>query len=146
MGLSPNIWGKEGWHFIHFIALAYPTNPTNEDKENYLKFINSLSDVLPCPFCSKHFKENIEQMPPKLENKESFFNWTVDMHNLVNRDNGKREFSYEEAKKELQKKANSTIKNIINTEFNANDIAKGVSLSISLITIIIMFSYSVSRK
>jgi hypothetical protein len=146
MGLSPIIWGKEGWHFIHFIALAYPTNPTNEDKENYLKFINSLSDVLPCPFCGKHFKENMEQMPPKLENKESFFNWTVDMHNLVNRDNGKREFSYEEAKEELQKKANSTIKSIINTEFNANDIAKGVSLSISLITIIIMFSYSVSRK
>ena len=93
---------------------------------------------------SMGLKENMEQMPPKLENRESLFNWTVDMHNLVNRDNGKREFSYEEAKEELQKKANSTIKTI--SQFNAADIAKGVSLSVSLITIIIMFSYSVSRK
>jgi hypothetical protein len=28
MGISPKVWGKEGWHFIHYVALNYPDKPT----------------------------------------------------------------------------------------------------------------------
>ena len=34
-----------------------------------------------------------------LENKESLFKWLVDVHNRVNIDNGKREYSYDEVTK-----------------------------------------------
>lgn len=101
MGYSPLIWGKEGWHFIHFVALAYPEYPTEEDKINYSKFFESLKDVLPCPTCSYNYEKKIKEHPPALENKKSLFRWTVDVHNSVNKENGKEIVSYEDAEKEL---------------------------------------------
>jgi hypothetical protein len=101
MGYSPLIWGKEGWHFIHFVALAYPEYPTEEDKINYSKFFESLKDVLPCPTCSYNYEKKIKEHPPALENKKSLFRWTVDVHNSVNKENGKEIVSYEDAEKKL---------------------------------------------
>jgi len=49
MGVSPKHWGKEAWKFIHWVALTYPNKPNEKDKKNYLKFFESLQDVLPCP-------------------------------------------------------------------------------------------------
>jgi len=47
MGVSPKHWGREGWKFIHWVALTYPNKPTDKDKKNYLQFFESLQDVLP---------------------------------------------------------------------------------------------------
>ena len=105
MGINAEQWGKQGWHFIHSIAYNYPDNPTQEDKKNYSDFIHSMQKVLPCPFCAEHFKQNIIKMPIRLYNKSEFFNWTVDMHNEVNKLNGKAILSYEEASDEWVKNA-----------------------------------------
>jgi FAD-linked sulfhydryl oxidase len=106
MGISPNYWGRQGWHFIHYVALNYPIKPTNEDKENYMKFLESLEHILPCPSCAYHFKVNMDKHPPNLNDKMSFFNWTVDMHNFVNKDNGKKVIKYDEALSEVTKNPN----------------------------------------
>ncbi len=104
MKLSPDLWGTQAWHFIHYVALSYPANPTMTDRANYLKFFESLGDVLPCQYCAKHFKEKMRKHPIKLNNKIELFEWTVDMHNIVNRENGKKEFTYKEAMSEINKK------------------------------------------
>lgn len=103
MGISPEFWGKHGWHFIHSIALAYPDEPTEEQKSNYMAFFKTLGDVLPCPICGYHFKENMAKMPPKLDNKTDLFYWTVDMHNEVNKENDKKVLNYQEALDEVLK-------------------------------------------
>jgi hypothetical protein len=97
MGLSPQVWGKAGWNFIHSVALSYPTKPTKEDKENYLSFLKSLQYVLPCPTCANNFKDKLEKNPPNLENRKSLFKWTVDAHNEVNKEHNKKIISYQEA-------------------------------------------------
>ena len=106
MGLSPKYWGRQGWHFIHYVALNYPHNPTKQDKENYLAFLHNLPEILPCPICGVHFKENMDSHPPNLNSRIEFFNWTVDMHNFVNQANGKKKLSYQQALEELEKNPN----------------------------------------
>jgi hypothetical protein len=106
MGYSSTLWGKEGWHFIHYVALNYPEHPTDEDKRKYKLFFELLCVVLPCPFCAVHFEENMAKLPIRLENSKELFEWTIDMHNEVNKDNGKPILSYEEALAEINKNSN----------------------------------------
>jgi hypothetical protein len=37
--INPNIWGTHGWTFMHYITLAYPENPSEEDKKNDFSLI-----------------------------------------------------------------------------------------------------------
>ena len=104
MGYSPKIWGKEGWHFIHMTALNFPLEPTEEDRKNYMQFLESLQFVLPCEGCAYNWSEKLKTHPPKMENRDEFFRWTVDMHNQVNVSNGKKEINYEDALKRLDEK------------------------------------------
>jgi hypothetical protein len=97
MGYNPKIWGPEAWHFIHFVALNYPVNPTEIDKKRYSRFFNSLQHTLPCEGCAYNYAEKIKKTPPRLESRKSLFEWTVDMHNEVNISNGKPKVSYDDA-------------------------------------------------
>ena len=85
MGFSPLQWGRQGWHFIHAVALGYSNTPTEEEKKAASDFINSLTIILPCIHCATNFKEKIEKYPPRLDNSKDFFEWTVDIHNEVNK-------------------------------------------------------------
>ena len=114
MGLSPNVWGKEGWRFIHYVAVTY--HPSK--KEEYLQFFQNLPEILPCPVCGVHFKLNMEKHPPKMNDAKELFDWTVDMHNFVNQMNGKKQFTYKQAHDELFKK-----------EFKTSDFTNALLLS-----------------
>jgi hypothetical protein len=139
MGYNPSTWGRQAWHFIHMVALSYPPKEAlNEEvKEKYYKFFESLGYTLPCPYCSQHFREKFQKNPPPMESREELFEWTVDIHNSVNRDNGKRELTYQEAKRQIFK----------NAENKSNDyMIYGVAVSVSLITMICLFGYSMRKK
>jgi hypothetical protein len=43
MGVSPKHWGREGWKFIHWVALTYPNKPTEKDKKNYRNYLETLA-------------------------------------------------------------------------------------------------------
>lgn len=122
MGLSPKQWGKEGWRFIHYVAVTYQPSK----KEEYLQFFQNLPEILPCPVCGSHFKENMEKHPPKMGNAKELFNWSVDMHNFVNQMNGKKVLSYEEAYDELFTKLDD--KKELNG-YQMSDFANGILLS-----------------
>ena len=96
--MDPNIWGPPAWSFLHSITLAYPDNPTEIDKQIHIEFFNSLKNILPCDKCKNHYSNTLETYPIEnhLENKESLFRWLVDVHNRVNINNNKREYSYDE--------------------------------------------------
>ena len=102
--MEPEIWGPPAWKFIHLLTLNYPNKPTFQDKYNYKQFILSLQKVLPCETCSKHFQENIQNsnFEDILKSRESLFEWFVDVHNSVNKQNKKEEWSYNKVYNELQ--------------------------------------------
>lgn len=101
MQIGPDTWGPHGWKFIHMLALAYPNQPTDEQKKNYKTFFEALQPVLPCSLCANNYKRHItEELPiteAVLTDKESFVKWSIDMHNLVNKETGKLPLSYDDA-------------------------------------------------
>jgi len=102
MGLGPDIWGPHGWKFIHFIALGYPKEPTEEDKISYKTFFLLIPSILPCSICSNHYTQNLKKNPLTdeiLQDRLKLFNWTVDMHNEVNILNDKETIDYDTALK-----------------------------------------------
>lgn len=102
--MEPEVWGPPAWKFIHLLTLNYPNKPTFQDKYNYKQFILSLQKVLPCETCSKHFEENIQNsnFEDILKSRESLFEWFVDVHNSVNKQNKKNEWSYDKVYNQLQ--------------------------------------------
>ena len=96
--MDPNVWGPHAWQFLHSITLAYPDNPTDNDKQSHSQFFDSLKNILPCDKCKYHYAQTLETNPIEnhLEDKESLFRWLVDVHNRVNVENSKKEYSYDE--------------------------------------------------
>ena len=94
--MEAEVWGPPAWKFLHTITLNYPEYPTIKDKENYKDFFYLLSEVIPCDRCKKHYKENITELPIRLESREELTEWLFDIHNKVNVSNGKPLYKYED--------------------------------------------------
>lgn len=104
--MSPEIWGKYGWNFIHLVTLGYPENPTEFDKKNYYDFFSSLQYVLPCEKCRYNFSQHFKKYPltnKVLSNRSSLVKWGIDLHNVVNYYTGKPMLTYPEAMNEINK-------------------------------------------
>ena len=128
-------WGPSAWLFLHSVSFQYPENPTDQDKNNYKIFFESLQNILPCPNCREHYQKNIQENPMNLESRESLIKWVIDLHNLVNQKNSKKEYSYDEVKDLYQSKYNYSIKENESVESNI----KFVLILILMILIIFYF-------
>jgi len=98
--MDPSTWGPHLWIGLHYIALGYPETPSISDKMNYKFFFENLDKVLPCGKCADHYKENANTVPVDnyLETPAKLFEWTVLMHNAVNKILGKPSMTLDEAK------------------------------------------------
>lgn len=96
--MNPEIWGPPAWNFLHLLSLSYPIEPTYEEKTNFKNFIYSLQKILPCDTCSNNFlnKINNSNLDKVLESRDTLFEWFVDIHNIVNKENNKKEWTYSE--------------------------------------------------
>ena len=104
--MGPETWGPHGWKFIHFITMGYPSNPSRYDKEHYKEFFTNLSYVIPCGLCADNYKDHLRIYPIDdvvLSDRENLMEWGVKMHNLVNKSNGKEEYTKEKAFKLISK-------------------------------------------
>ncbi len=129
--MEPNIWGPGAWLFLHSITFQYPDNPTELDKENYKTFFESLQEVLPCPSCSEHYKNNLNKFPIRVESKDELIEWLIDIHNEVNVINNKEVLTYDQVKNNYKK--------IYNKSSNFNRAA--IIIIISLIIILYYYRY-----
>ena len=96
-GLAPDVWGNNGWAFIHYVALGYPDDPSMLDINNYKNFYINIGNVLPCHTCKKHYNTMIANNPPDTKSRDTLFKWTVDIHNEVNKRLNKKTINYHEA-------------------------------------------------
>lgn len=88
-GFVPSTWGPSVWKLIHIVSAAYPPNPTEQDKQEFVAFMHSLAKVLPCGGCRMHFTKALNEGKFKLtqdvlKSRMSVFGWSVAMHNSVN--------------------------------------------------------------
>lgn len=96
---DPKNWGPSSWKILHVLAYTYPEIANYETQVNIEKFIASFSELLPCNSCKDDFKKYVQKYPVKSKTRESLIQWTVDLHNSVNKKLGKKLLTYDEAKK-----------------------------------------------
>jgi hypothetical protein len=96
--MDPEVWGPKLWFVIHTFALNYPNNPSYEDKRVMEEFFNNLKYSIPCNKCRVHYRQRLERDPiiNYLDNKQSLFKYTIDLHNQVNKSLGKKIYTYDE--------------------------------------------------
>ena len=139
-----NIWGPPAWTFLHTVTYNYPENPTEDDKRNFYNFFVNLQYVLPCEKCKAHYKQNIKKYDLKnnLDSRQELVKWLIDLHNDINRDNGKPVWSYSEVYNKYQ--------NMYKSGTFMNKVLIFVILCIVLILIFFLFNIydgkKVSRK
>lgn len=95
MGISPNIWGPSTWTFIHLIVLSEKEPFDTTRLRYYQELFKQLTYLLPCEKCRMHLTENIDKLPNiiTLKSKRELFDWTTQLHNLVNKITNKQEWS-----------------------------------------------------
>lgn len=93
--IPPTTWGPFFWHTMHLVALGYPNEPTYAEKRAAKEFYESLVHLIPCPTCKLHYANILKNNPitPSLDNRKDLFQWTINIHNLVNRELGKPEYT-----------------------------------------------------
>jgi hypothetical protein len=97
--IPPQTWGPFFWHTMHLVALGYSNQPSYAEKKAAKEFYESLVHLIPCPTCKLHYADNLKVLPisPSLDNRRDLFKWTVDMHNMVNKQLGKPEYTESDA-------------------------------------------------
>jgi len=98
--MKPEIWGRHLWFSIHFIALDFPEEPSTEDVRHFKSFYENLHQVIPCYKCSINYVKHLNERPLELsdlKNAKTLFKWTVDIHNIVNKELNKSSLSFDEA-------------------------------------------------
>jgi len=91
-GMLTTVWGPSMWHFLHTMSFNYPVTPTPEQKKDYMDFILSLRNVLPCKYCRMNLTNNLATRPLKMchmESRETFSRFIYELHETVNKLLGK---------------------------------------------------------
>lgn len=137
MQLGPNIWGPHLWKSLHMITMGYPNEPTDEQKKNYKSFFENFYLVIPCSICANNYKQHLIDIPLTnnvLKNKDSLVRWVIDIHNLVNKETGKKVLSYEEAITLISNNFKSNEKEITNIPTGVSDIKNNYGAPIDVDT------------
>jgi hypothetical protein len=90
-------WQPLSWHVFHTISLNY--NP--QYKDEYITFFHTFKTIIPCSMCRNHYISHVSKDHLNIEhniNNGRIFDWTIDLHNSVNKSTNRREWSYDEAR------------------------------------------------
>jgi hypothetical protein len=96
--ISKDVWANPLWYMIH--TCAYYSKEDQRCQLFFKAFMSCLRYALPCSKCRAHLMENLEHFDfdKYCLNTEGLFNYTVDLHNTVNKQLGKPIISVEAAK------------------------------------------------
>ena len=101
-GMLTYVWGPALWHTLHTISFNYPVKPTKEQQKDYCDFFTNLKNILPCKYCRDSYEKNLKLLPlstKQLKSRETFSRWLYEMHELVNKNLGKKSnLSYEDVR------------------------------------------------
>lgn len=92
--LAPVVWGPRAWFFLESIALGYPEEPSDDEKEAIKNLILSLEYLLPCGTCRHHYGDYLQKyietysLDKVVEDRYSLITFIIDLHNDVRIRNG----------------------------------------------------------
>lgn len=94
--MTKDEWGRQGWAWLHNLAINYRYTPTQEDARAAFRQVWDFATQLPCPECRLHATQYVRAHPPNLADTYAFQHWVWEFHNAVNRRLKKPEVSYED--------------------------------------------------
>ena len=87
-GMLTLVWGPPMWHFLHTMSFNYPVEPSQQQKKQYLNFVYSLQNVLPCGKCRENLKLNMKELPltiNDMKSRETFSKYIYTLHEHINK-------------------------------------------------------------
>jgi hypothetical protein len=95
--MNPNIWGPAFWFILHTVSLNYPQQPGFLERRNHYDFFRLLQYILPCETCRTHYSQYFKNFPIEnfLGSRDGLATWVTNLHNSVNKRNGKEEYTQE---------------------------------------------------
>lgn len=89
------------WENLHTLTKYFPMDPTDGDIRQMIALIKAMKDPvtgLPCPRCREHFTQYVMRNPVQGYLKQGdMFRYFFNLHNEINKDNGKPVLTYEKA-------------------------------------------------
>lgn len=85
---SPRKWGPPFWATLHYAALGYPDEPDEDEAAQYLTFVESFVNVIPCAKCKSFAWRTLSTMRDELRSAlrhggGALYDWTVMFHDLI---------------------------------------------------------------
>lgn len=104
MDLDINVWGFHFWMCMYSVALSYPENPTDIDKQSVTQFFSSIAYVLPCNSCRSEYSEMLKKYPLNdyIDNRTMLERWIGLVENNISNNLGKPGKVTENVKSYLQ--------------------------------------------
>ena len=93
---DPKIWGPHVWATMHAFALYVDRTQDLDRLIAFRAFLNDLVALLPCTTCRQDYSAYLAKH--EMPGLSRAFEWTVDLHNYVNRKTGRPAYSLEAAK------------------------------------------------
>jgi len=116
LNLTPGVWGPKTWFFLDSMAMAYPEDPTDDEKLSAKNFILSLKDLLPCYGCRVNYSKYLDQytktdpLDKIVEKRGRLIEFFIAVHNDVRVKSGDEPVSVEDTFKYYNKEYLSFIK------------------------------------
>lgn len=95
-------WGIHLWGFIHTISIIDFQSDQNLIHNSRAKeCLKNITNTIPCDKCKNLYTEYLLKLD-ELDMSQSMvlFNWSIDLHNAVNKKHNKPEWTYEMAQKQ----------------------------------------------
>ena len=106
---SPAAWGPTFWKLLHIVGLQYDgLEHSLTRKTAYRSYMLALRNIIPCDKCADHYTTNVLANVESALSNNRLFEWTIDLHNKINRKIGKEELSYAKAKDRVFKEQEHT--------------------------------------
>ncbi len=91
-------WGQNAWYKFHKKALMYPENPCKCDMQKIYEYYTRIFlDYVGCSSCRNDYLKMVTNIPIRANSRIELFQWSVDIHNMVNAKLDKPQYDYESA-------------------------------------------------
>ena len=92
-------WGPYAWYKFHKKAIEYPRNPSVYDINNVINYYHNIFlRYIGCKKCVRDYTRILIKYPIRTKTNNELFNWSVNIHNIINAKLGKRQMNYDEAR------------------------------------------------
>ncbi len=144
MGITPDIWGPSTWTFLHLIAMSEQYDSDESRLVFYKDLYKLLQELLPCGKCRTHLKENMESLKSieSITSARELFDWTTELHNLVNKINNKRQYTLDESYDIWDKIASGKNKVYAKTDIEERELNPWKYITFLLLFIIALYAVS----